>query len=238
MFKFTVKNVFIAFTFLLVQICICDFTFADFVVGLEGVKNSKDIVELQGAGFNCVTVSSTLDKVSAKTLSADFVKNGIAVVPSSQKYANINLCSTKKQLLKKDELRFLSYKAIIGGAVGIFYNKCYFGDKPVYEQFSKDWENVFETVSEMSFVAEIIDKGNKIQNPFDIPAPLEAVSYQYGGIKYTFIINSTEERQTLPAQFFQPNFDVVGEKHSALKKLIRNSKNNFKQNKVFVFRYE
>lgn len=238
MFKHLVPKVFITVAVFFIQISVCNFVFADFIVGIEGVRNSKDIVEVQGAGFNAVTIDSDISAASSKVLTTDFVKHGIVVSSSTAKCDKISLLSGKDNLLKKDDLRFLSYKAILGGSSGIFYEKCYFGKKPIYEQFSKAWEDIIDVISEISFVAEIIDRGNKIENPFEISEKLRAVSYQYGGIKYTFILNPTEQRQTLPSQFFQPNFDVVGEKHSALKKIIRNSKNNFKQNKVFVFRYE
>ncbi|MBQ2219205.1 MAG: hypothetical protein II417_00250, partial [Elusimicrobia bacterium] len=71
-----------------------------------------------------------------------------------------------------------------------------------------------------------------------IQEPLKAKSFEYGGIKYTFIINPASKRQTLPPLFFQPQFDVMYEKTTNLKKLMRKAKNNFQQYKVFAFRYE
>lgn len=139
---------------------------------------------------------------------------------------------------KKEEIRFMSYDAIFNGANGLFYFTCYSNGKPLFEDKPKDWANVFDVIQEISFVAEIIDNGKKIENPIQIKEPLKAESYEYGGIKYTFIINPTSKRQTLPSLFFQPNFDVMYEKNTSLKKNIRKSKNNFKPYKVFAFRYE
>lgn len=139
---------------------------------------------------------------------------------------------------KKEEIRFMSYDAIFNGANGLFYFTCYSNGKPLFEDKPKDWANVFDVIQEISFVAEIIDNGKKIDNPIQIKEPLKAESYEYGGIKYTFVINPTSKRQTLPTLFFQPNFDVMYEKNTSLKKNIRKSKNNFKPYKVFAFRYE
>ena len=139
---------------------------------------------------------------------------------------------------KKEEIRFMSYDAIFNGATGLFYFNCYSNDKPLYESKLKEWTKIVEVIQEMSFVGEIIDNGKEIENPMEIEEPLKAKSFEYGGIKYTFIINPTAQRQTLPPLFFQPQFDVIYEKYTNLRKMLRKSKNNFQQYKVFAFRYE
>ncbi len=231
-----IKKIFTLFAILFIQSFVCNYSFADFIVGLGGIKNNQDIIEAQGAGFNAVTID--VDASSIKDISNTAVKSGFFVCTSVSQCEKINLFTNKKQILKKDALRFASYRAIIDGAKGLFYSQCYLNDKPLYIVSSKDWEDIVDVVSEISFVAEIIDKGNKIADPFEIKSPLQSASYEYGGIKYTFVINPTDKRQTIPTQFYQQSFDVVGEKSSVLKKIIRNSKNNFKEHKAFVFRYE
>ena len=139
---------------------------------------------------------------------------------------------------KKEEIRFMSYDAIFNGATGLFYFNYYSNNKPLPEVKPKEWAKVVEVVQEMSFVAEIINNGREIENPVGIQESLRAKSFEYGGIKYTFIINPTSKRQTLPPLFFQPQFDVMYEKTTNLKKLMRKAKNNFQQYKVFAFRYE
>lgn len=139
---------------------------------------------------------------------------------------------------KKEEIRFMSYDALFNGATGLFYFNYYSDGKPLPEAKPKEWAKVVEVIQEMSFVAEIIDNGKEIENPAEIEEPLKAKSFEYGGIKYTFIINPTSSRQTLPPLFFQPQFDVMYEKTTNLKKVLRKSKNNFQQYRVFAFRYE
>ncbi len=224
------------FAILFFQIFFFGYAFADFIVGLDGIKTSRDIIEAQGAGFNSVTVSSDISP--ANPVNDEVAKAGLSVLSSVSQCAKINLFTTKKQILKKEELRFLSYNAIIDGAKGLLYSQCYLDDNALYEKYSKDWENIADVISEISFVAEILSKGNKTENPFEIKAPLKAASYEYGGIKYTFIVNPTDKRHTIPSQFYQQSYDVVGEKSSVLKKVVRNSKNNFREHKAFVFRYE
>lgn len=230
------KKIFTLFIVLFIHICVCSYIFADFIVGLDGIKDSQDIIEAQGAGFNAVTVSE--EAVSVPTVSDIAVKSGFVVCSSIAEYEKINFLTDKKHFVKRDDLRFASYNAIIDGARGLFYSRYYLDNKPLYDISIKDWENIVDVISEISFVSEIITRGNKIPNPFEIKAPLKSVSYEYGGIKYTFIVNPTDKRQTIPTQFYQQSFDVVGEKSSVLKKVARNSKNNFKEFKAFVFRYE
>ncbi len=139
---------------------------------------------------------------------------------------------------KKEEIRFMSYDAIFNGATGLFYFTYYSNKKPLPEEKPKDWANIVEVIQEMSFVAEIIDNGTEIDNPTEMEFPIKARSFEYGGIKYTFMINPTSKRQKIPNLFFEPKFDVIYEKSTNLKKLARKSKNNFPPYTVFAFRYE
>lgn len=139
---------------------------------------------------------------------------------------------------KKDELRFMSYDALFNGANGLFYFTYYSNGKPLPESRPKEWTNIVSVVQEMSFIAEIIDNGKEIDNPIEIIEPIKAKSFEYGGIKYTFIINPTSKRQNIPSLFFQPNFDVIYEKSTTFRKVAKKSKNNFPPYRVFAFRYE
>ncbi len=139
---------------------------------------------------------------------------------------------------KKEEIRFMSYDAIFNGATGLFYFTCYSGGQPLAQAKPKEWTKTVEVIQEMSFVGEIIDNGKEISNPIEIKEPLKAKSFEYGGIKYTFIINPTSQRQCLPSLFFQPQFDVMYEKSTNIRKLISKSKKNFQPYRVFAFRYE
>ena len=139
---------------------------------------------------------------------------------------------------KKEEIRFMSYDAIFNGATGLFYFTFYSNKKPLPEENPKYWTKVVEVIQEMSFVAEIIDNGKEIENPVETEYPIKAKSFEYGGIKYTFLINPTSKRYKIPNLFFEPKFDVIYEKSTNLKKLARKSKNNFPPYTVFAFRYE
>jgi hypothetical protein len=139
---------------------------------------------------------------------------------------------------KKEEIRFMSYDALFNDATGLFYFTYYSNKKPLPEENPKYWAKVVEVIQEMSFFAEIKDNGKEIDNPVQIELPLKAKSFEYGGIKYTFIINPTSKKQKIPGLFFEPKFDVMYEKSTNLKKLAKKSKNNFPPYKVFAFRYE
>ena len=106
------------------------------------------------------------------------------------------------------------------------------------ESQPKEWIKTVEVIQEMSFIGEIIDSGKEIENPVEIKEPLKAKSFEYGGIKYTFIINPTSKKQTLPSLFFQTQFDVIYEKNTNIRKVIRKSKNNLQPYRVLAFRYE
>ncbi len=214
------------------------FVYAEFVVGLNKVKTFADIAAASEAGFDSVYVSKEVKDVKKlKEISHEAQIYSIKIISDTSDLTKINLVDDKGKILKKEDLRFCAYNEIINNAKGLIFDKYYYDEKPLFEN-KKGWENITDAIQEISFTAEIINKGNRIENPEEITKPLEAVSYEYGGIKYTFVVNPTEKRQTLPVLFFQPNFDVVGEKSSNLRKLLRKAKNNFKPYKVFVFRYE
>lgn len=139
---------------------------------------------------------------------------------------------------KKDEIRFMSYDALFNGATGLFYFNYYSNNKPLPDEKPKEWAKIVEIIQEISFVGEIIDNGKTIDNPTEIKDPIKAKSFEYGGIKYTFIINPTDKRQNIPSLFFEPKFDVMYEKSTNLRKIAKKTKNNFPSYRVFAFRYE
>ena len=118
------KNLFMLFTVLFVILFMCSYSFADFVVGLDGIKVPQDIIEAQGAGFNAVTVSpdSPIQDLSDKV-----IKSGLSICVPDTQCKKINLVNDKK-ILKKDSLRFLSYDAIIDGTTMLLYTSFYLED--------------------------------------------------------------------------------------------------------------
>lgn len=139
---------------------------------------------------------------------------------------------------KKEEIRFMSYDAIVNGATGLFYFNYKSEKKPLPQSKPKQWQEVVDVIQELSFIAEIIDNGKEIENPIEIEEPLKIKSFEYGGIKYTILVNPTSKRQTVPRLFFNPKFDVMYEKSTNLKKIMGKGHNNFKPYKALVFRYE
>jgi len=139
---------------------------------------------------------------------------------------------------KKEDIRFMSYDAIVSGASGLFYFNYRPEDKPLSQSNPKYWQEIVDIIQELSFIEEIIDKGKEIENPIGIQEPLKAKSFEYGEIKYTILVNPTSKRQTVPKLFLNPKFDVMYEKSTNIKKIVGRGHNNFKPYKVLVFRYE
>lgn len=139
----------------------------------------------------------------------------------------------------KDEIRFMSYDAIVNGVNGLFYFIYTSKGVPLPEVKPAEWKYFKEVTDELRFLSlSVLNGGKEINNPVEIKHPLRAKSFEYGDTMYTILVNPTPDNQTIPKYFYKQKIDVLFEKNSSLKEIIKKEKNNFYPYKVFVFRYD
>ncbi|MEA5000727.1 MAG: hypothetical protein VB017_02435 [Endomicrobiaceae bacterium] len=132
----------------------------------------------------------------------------------------------------KDEIRFMSYDAVFNGASGLFYFTYTSCGVPLPESRPDDWKNISDVIHEISFVSKIFDKGLRIKNPGEVKMPLKAMSFEYEGKKYVFVINPTSEYLEIPGFLFNKNFNMIYGSSLDVNDIV------FKPYNVFVFRYD
>ncbi|WP_413854240.1 hypothetical protein [Candidatus Ruminimicrobium bovinum] len=134
----------------------------------------------------------------------------------------------------KEEIRFMSYDAVFNGATGLFYFIYTSKGVPLPQSKPDNWKDLSSVANEMAAVRNIL-QAKLSDNPIEIKEPLKAKTFLYNNEKYTFIINSANQPQTIPKKFFKKkNFQEVsfnGQEPSTKK-----GKNNLQQYGIVIFK--
>ena len=134
----------------------------------------------------------------------------------------------------KDEIRFMSYDAIFNGATGLFYFIYTSKGVPLPQAKPDNWKDLVSVIKEILNIKNIL-QAQSLENPLEIDSPLKAKTFLYNNEKYTFILNPTNQPQTIPKIFFKKKlFQEVSfnEQEPSTKK----GKNNFQPYSIVVFK--
>jgi hypothetical protein len=128
----------------------------------------------------------------------------------------------------------MSYHAIFNGATGLFYFVYTSKGVPLPQAKPDNWKDLSSVVKEMAAIKDILQT-QPLANPIEVKEPLKAKTFLYNNEKYTFIINPTNQPQTIPKKFFKKkNFQEIsfdGQEPSTKK-----GKNNLQQYGVVIFK--
>jgi len=134
----------------------------------------------------------------------------------------------------KDEMRFMSYHAIFNGATGLFYFLYTSKGVPLPKAKLDNWQDLSSVVKEMSVVKNILQAPLSEQQ-IKVGEPLESKTFIYNDEKYTFILNPTNQPQTIPKFFFKKkNFQEIS--FNEQEPSIRKGKNNLQPYSIAVFK--
>lgn len=134
----------------------------------------------------------------------------------------------------KEEMRFMSYDAIFSGATGLFYFLYTSNGIPLPYVKPENWEDLVSVIKEISKVKNIL-LAQPLENPIEVESPLKVKTFLYNNEKYTFIVNPTNQLQTIPKIFFKKKiFREVSfnEKEPSTKK----GKNDLQPYDVVIFK--
>lgn len=117
------------------------------------------------------------------------------------------------------EIRFMSYLAIIHGADGIFYFRLARPGPSTLIDHPNLWRRVSGTTLELSKLSPVLSKGRPAQLPFlSPPAGLDARAWSHGGRDYVIIANCKSNPLPLPtailANGWELLFDKLDDSHS------------------------
>jgi len=135
----------------------------------------------------------------------------------------------------KEEMRFMSYDAVFNGATGLFYFIYTSNGVPLPKAKPNNWADLSSVAKEMACLRGVF-QSKVVENPIIVEPPLKARTYLCNNNeKYTFILNPTNQAQTIPKKFFKKRlFQEVSFYERKLK--TKKGKKNFPPYSIIVFK--
>ena len=134
-----------------------------------------------------------------------------------------------------EQIRFMTYHAILNGADGIFYFYFKTKDKRLLIEDKENWNRLAKVVKEISALSDIFINGKIIANPVTAEYPVIMKTWEYKGKKYSIIANINIEEELLPVGLFDKKYKLKFEKSTSLKTINRGQK--IKPFRVYVLEF-
>lgn len=106
----------------------------------------------------------------------------------------------------QEELRFMSYDAIMNGATGLFYFIFTTNGKPLPSAAPEYWARLTPVSSELASLRPVLEGGKLVKNPVSKAGVLELKTWKYDGDKYTLVLNPTEISQPVPQKLLKKKY--------------------------------
>ncbi len=128
----------------------------------------------------------------------------------------------------REEIRFMTYHAVLSGAEGIFYYTLDTSDtvKNLYD-FPQEWKSLTDTVAEISSLKRVFERGEETDLPFKTEgAPPAAKAWKHKNRRYLIIANPANLSIALPRELLNDGkWKPLFEKKGKLADLIDDPKN-------------
>ena len=106
----------------------------------------------------------------------------------------------------QEELRFMSYDAIMNGATGLFYFIFTTNGKPLPSAAPEYWARLTPVSAELASLRPVLEGGKLVKNPVSKAGVLELKTWKYDGDKYTFVLNPTDISQPVPKKLLKKKY--------------------------------
>ena len=116
----------------------------------------------------------------------------------------------------EEEMRFMSYHAIVNGADGLFYFIFTTQGKPLPQARPDWWKRLAAVTKELNKFKPVLENGTGAPNPAEFSPMLFGRSWQYQNKHYTVLINASETPQPLPPALLEKKYKTMfGRKKAA-----------------------
>lgn len=106
----------------------------------------------------------------------------------------------------QEELRFMSYDAIMNGATGLFYFIFTTNGKPLPSAAPEYWARLTPVSAELASLRPVLEGGKLVKNPVSKAGVLELKTWKYDGDKYTLVLNPTDISQPVPKKLLKKKY--------------------------------
>ena len=106
----------------------------------------------------------------------------------------------------QEELRFMSYDAIMNGATGLFYFIFTTNGKPLPSAAPEYWARLTPVSAELASLRPVLEGGKLVKDPVSKAGVLELKTWKYDGDKYTLVLNPTDISQPVPKKLLKKKY--------------------------------
>ena len=111
-----------------------------------------------------------------------------------------------------EEIRFMSYDAILNGATGLFYFTFNHLKAPLPTSAPQYWERVKVVLQELAQFKKVLEEGKVVANPLSVKLPLKMQTWKYKGARYSVLVNASQQPQPVPAKLTKKYKPLYGTK--------------------------
>lgn len=109
----------------------------------------------------------------------------------------------------ENELRFMSYDAIINGAEGLFYFRFYTNAGLLPQAHPDWWERLATVTKEIAQLRPVLENGTVTENILSFEPPLAAQTRVYKRDAYTILINRSDKEVAVPSKLSKRKYKLL-----------------------------
>jgi hypothetical protein len=109
----------------------------------------------------------------------------------------------------KEEIRFMSYDAILNGATGLFYFAFITNGKTLPDAQPQWWKRVTSVSEELAELRPVLENGTLTANILPFAEPLVAQTRIYKKYTYTILLNRSDREIPVPAQLTKSKYKLL-----------------------------
>lgn len=108
-----------------------------------------------------------------------------------------------------EEMRFMAYDALLEGAEGLFFFTFNSQSVPLPKSKPEDWKKIKKVAKELSKTMPLFENGTQAPSPLEGDNKFKAQRRLYEGYCYDIILNISEEKAVLPAEFSDKKYKIL-----------------------------
>lgn len=109
----------------------------------------------------------------------------------------------------QQEIRFMSYDAIMNGATGLFYFTFTTQGRPLPQARPQWWARVSAVSRELAAFRPVLEEGKTVKNPVPESEGLRMKTWKYQGDKYTLLLNPSDTPRPLPKKLLKDKYQLL-----------------------------
>ena len=108
----------------------------------------------------------------------------------------------------REEIRFMSYDAVVNGASGLFYFIFTTQGRPLPTAQPEWWRRVTDVTKELAKFRPVLEGGQLVENPVEVTAPLVMQTRVYKKKLYGILMNRSADTVPVPEEILHKKYKI------------------------------